>query len=92
MRHPLKSLLLALGLLLLGSLSLAPYTPSKKHIAADGTVTVRTESERRMMELRVNWFAYACFAGGTASFAWTLYLVSVGIFCIFRTRRHDNVG
>jgi hypothetical protein len=92
MSHPIKSLLLALGLFFLGGVTLAPYTPSKKQIAADGTVTVRTESERRMMMLRVNGFAYACMAGGAVSFAWTLYLVSVGIICVFRARRHDSAA
>ena len=92
MKRPLISLLVAIGLLLLGGLSLAPYTPTKKHIAADGTVTVRTEGERRMMELRVNWFAYLCFAAGAASFVWTVYLVSAGIVCIVRARHHDNAA
>jgi hypothetical protein len=90
MRSPLKSLLLSIGLLFLGSLSLAPYTPSKRQIAADGTVTVRTESERRLAELRVNWFAYVCFAGSATTFAWTVCLASAGIVCIIRDRRHDN--
>ena len=90
MRRPLISLLVAIGLFFLGSISLAPFTPSKKHIAADGTITQRAESERRLAELRVNWFAYLSFAGGAASFAWTVYLVSAGIVYMIRARRHDN--
>ena len=92
MKRPIISLLLAIGLLFLGSLSLAPFTPTKKQTAADGTVTARTESERRLAVWRVNWFAYLCFAGGVASFAWTLYLVSAGIVCIIRARHHDNAA
>lgn len=90
MKRPIKSLLLAIALFFLGSLSLAPFTPSKKQMAADGTFPQRTESERRFTMLRVNWFAYACFVGGAASFAWTLYLVSAGVVCIVRARQHDH--
>jgi hypothetical protein len=92
MRHPLKSLLLAIGLFVLGSMSLAPFAPTKKQVASDGTVTMRTERELRFAELRVNWFAYACFISGAASFVWTLYLVSAGIVCIVRARHHDNAA
>ena len=92
MKRPLISLLVAMGLLVLGSMSLAPFTPSKKQVAANGMITVRTESDRRLAELRVNWFAYACFIGGAVSFAWTVYLVSAGIVCIVRARRHDKAA
>jgi hypothetical protein len=87
MKRPLKSVLVALGLLLLGSVSLAPFTAAKKQIAADGTIYERTESERRLAEWRVNWFAYLCFAGAVASLGWTVYLVSAGIVHIVRARR-----
>lgn len=90
MRRPLISFLVAIGLFVLGSMLLAPFTPSKTRVAADGTITQRTANERRLAELRVNGFAYACFVGGVGSFAWTLYLVSAGIVCILRTRRDDN--
>jgi hypothetical protein len=92
MKRPIISLLVAIGLFLLGSMSLAPFTPSKKQVAADGTITERTDRQRRLAELRVNWFAYLCFVGGAASFAWTVYLVSAGIVCIVRTRRHDHAA
>ena len=67
-------------------MSLAPLTPAKKQIAADGTITERTEGERRLAEWRVNWFAYICFADAAASFGWTVYLVSVGIVHIVRAK------
>jgi len=92
MKRPIISLLVAIGLFILGSMSLAPFTPSKKQVAADRTITQRTESERRLAELHVNWFAYLCFAGGAASFAWTVFLVSAGIVCIIRARHHDNAA
>jgi hypothetical protein len=90
MKRPIHSLLVAIGLLFLGSISLAPYTPSKKQIAPDGTVTIRTEGERRFSELRVNWFAYLCFAGSALSFAWTVYLVAAGVVCVVKARKHNN--
>jgi hypothetical protein len=92
MKRPLISLLVALGLLFLGSISLAPYTPTKWHVAEDGTRTERSEGERRLAELRVNWFAYLCFLSAAASLAWTVYLVSAGVVCIIRARRHDNAA
>jgi hypothetical protein len=92
MKRPLHSLLVAIGLLFLGSLSLAPYTPSKKQIAPDGMIAQRTESDRPLAELRVNWFAYACFAGAAASFVWTVFLVSAGVIYSLRARHHDRVA
>jgi hypothetical protein len=90
MRRPIYSLLVAIGLFFLGSISLAPYSPPRKQVAADGTVTVRTESERRLGELRVNWFAYLCFAGAAVSFAWTVYAVIAGVVYVVRVRHRDK--
>ena len=90
MKRPFYSLLLALGLVVLGSMSLAPASPTRKQIAPDGTVTLRPESEMRLAEFRVNWFAYLCFAGATLSFAWTVYLVAAGVVCVVRVRHHDK--
>jgi fatty acid desaturase len=90
MRRPLISLMVVVGLFVLGGLTVAPYTPTKWRVAADGTRTQRAANERRFAEWRVNWFAYICFAGAAASFTWTLYLVSAGIVSIVRARRHDN--
>ena len=92
MKRPLHSLLLSIGLLLLASLSLAPYAPTKRYRLADGTIVERTEAERRIAEWRVNWFAYLCLGGAAVSFAWTLGLASVGIVHIVRHRRHDSGG
>lgn len=92
MKRPLHSLLLSIGLFLLASLSLAPYTPTKHHRLADGTIVERTEAERRIAEWRVNWFAYLCFGGAAVSFVWTLGLASVGVVHIIRHRRRDNPG
>ena len=92
MKRPIYSFLVAIGLLFLGSVSLAPYSPPKKQVAPDGTVTVRTESERRLGELRVNWFAYLCFAGAAVSFAWTGYLIVAGVVYVIRVRHHDKAA
>jgi len=92
MKRPIYSLLVALGLVLLGSVSLAPYSPPKRQVAPDGTATVRTESERRLGELRVNWFAYLCFAGAAASIAWTVYLVVAGVVYVVKVRHHDKAS
>jgi hypothetical protein len=92
MKRPLHSLLLSIGLLVLASLSLAPYTPTKRYPLPDGRIVERTEAERRIAEWRVNWFAYLCMGGAAVSFAWTLGLVSVGIVQIIRHKRHDNPG
>jgi len=90
MKRPIYSLLVAIGLLLLGSVSLAPYSPTRKQIAPDGTVTLRPESEVRFAELRVNWFAYLCFAAAAVSFAWTVYLVVAGVVYAVGVRHHDK--
>jgi len=87
MRRPLHSLLLAIGLLVLASMFLAPYTPPRKQISPDGTVILRTESERRLLELRVNWFAYLCLAGAAASFVWTVYLVIAGVVHLVKAKK-----
>ena len=92
MKHPLHSLLLSIGLLLLASLSVAPYTPAKRYRLPDGRMVERTEAERRIAEWRVNWFAYVCFGAGTVSFARTLGLVSIGIVHIVRHIHRDNAG
>ena len=92
MKRPLHSLLVSIGLFLLGSLALAPYTPAKRYRLADGTVIERTEAERHIAEWRVNWFAYVCLGGAAVSFAWTLGLASVGNVHIIRHRRHDHGG
>jgi hypothetical protein len=90
MKRPLHSLLISIGLFLLASLSVAPYTPAKRYHLPDGTIVQRTEADRRIAEWRVNWFAYVCLGGATISFAWTLGLTSVGIVHFIRNRRHDN--
>ena len=69
MTSPLKSLALAIALLMLGGLLLAPYTATKRRGASDGTVTQMTARERQLAELRVNWFSYACFLGAAAASA-----------------------
>ncbi len=92
MKRPLHSLLLSIGLSLLASLSLAPYTPAKRHALPDGRIVERTEAERSIAEWRVNWFPYVCLGGAAVSFAWTLGLVSIGIAQFIRQRRHDNPG
>jgi hypothetical protein len=90
MKRPIFSFLVAIGLLFLGSVSLAPYSPTRKQIAPDGAVTLRPESEVRFAELRVNWFAYLCFAGAGVSFAWTVYFIVAGVVYFVRVRHHDK--
>jgi len=89
MKRPIYSLLVALGLMVLGSMSLAPFSPTRKQVGPHGTIVLKTESEKRFAELRVNWFAYLCFAGAAASFAWTVYLVVAGVVYVARVR-HDK--
>jgi len=90
MKRPIYSLLAALRLMFIGGMSLVPYSPTRKQIAPDGRVTLRSESEMRVAELRVNWFAYLCFAGAAASFAWTVYLIVAGVVYVVRVRHHDK--
>jgi len=86
MNRPICSLLVAIGLLFLGGLTLAPYAPTRKKIAADGTFTLRTENERRFAGLQANWFPYLCFAGAAGSFGWTVYLVAAGLVYVVRVK------
>ncbi len=92
MRHPLISLLVAIGFFLLGGMLMAPFTPGRVDRGPDGRGTQGHWTERRFAELRVNWAAYLCIAGAAVSFGWTVYLVSAGIVSIVRTRRHDNAA
>jgi hypothetical protein len=99
MRHPLKSLLAAIVLLLLGSMFLAPVTfPRKKMtIGAAGERLLREKTAAeirndRIRELRINWPAYACFTGAAVSFGWTVVLIAWGTVAIVRSkmRQHPN--
>jgi hypothetical protein len=90
MKRSLHSLLLSIGLLVVASLSLAPYTPAKRHPLPDGRMVERTEAERSSAGWRVNWFPYLCLGGAAVSFAWTLRLASIGITQFIRQRRHNN--
>ena len=92
MRHPLVSILVAFGLFLLGGMVAAPYSPAKLKMGPDGIRVQRSEKERREAEFRVNWPAYACFAGSGLSLIWTLYLVSAGLLSIFNRNSDDPTG
>jgi hypothetical protein len=77
MRHPLKTLLAAIGLLLLGSMLLAPVSfPRKKMIinsAGERMLREKTDAEiqsDRIREFRIDWPAYACLIGAAVSFGW----------------------
>lgn len=87
MRRPITSLLVAIGLAVLGLSLMAPVSGSKAVVGADGQV-VRQADGRPMMVadsyqgVRTNWPAYLILAAGAVSFAWTLFLVGHGIVAV----------
>ena len=97
MRRPLISLFVAIVFFVLGGSLVSPLTPSSKRvvIGPEGrTMQPKTDAEVRADKLRVwrvNWPAYACFAAGTASFGWTLFLVSYGIVAVIKRKRQPDV-
>jgi hypothetical protein len=95
MQRPIVTLLLAIGLILLGSLLLAPVSDYKPVFRPDGQVARRADGRLVMVpdphhELRVNWPAYLCLAAGAAALAWTLFLVVYGLVAVVRARGGPN--
>ena len=97
MQRPIISLLVAIGLAILGGALSAPVSGNKAALGPDGQflhhpagrpVTVRDPYQG----LRVNWPAYLCFLGAAASLAWTLFLVGFGIFALIRQRPNKRAA
>jgi hypothetical protein len=89
MRRPIISLLVAIGLVVLGLSLMAPVSGSKAVVGPDGEVVRRADGRPMMVAdpyqgLRTNWPAYLFLATGAASFAWTLFLVAYGIVLVVR--------
>ena len=83
MKNPLKSLFAAIGLLVLGSMFLAPVTVLRKKAMIDPQghriMVEKSEAEiwrGRMREFRINWPAYVCFTGAAVAFGWTVFLLT----------------
>jgi len=102
MRHPLKSLLVAIALLLLGSMFLSPVTPSRMRVSigpsGERRMRQKTDAEMKQAQLqvlRINLPAYVCFTGAGVSFGWTLFLVAWGTVNLVRLKfqhgNHENV-
>jgi hypothetical protein len=91
MQHPLTSLFAAVILLFLGGMLEVPDVGVKAAHGPDGQV-LRNANGRPVMvqvhhrDLRVNWAAYLCFAGGAASLVWALFLVVYGAVVALRRK------
>jgi hypothetical protein len=91
MRRPIISLFVAVALLVLGGLLIAPVSGSTAVVGPDGQVVRRADGRPRMVAdpfqgLRTNWPAYLCLLAGAVSFAWTLFLVAYGVVVVVRAK------
>lgn len=91
MQRPLISLLVAIGLAILGAMLIAPVSAHKTAIGPDGKTLYHPDGRPVMVadhyrEFRVNWLGYLCFTGAAISLAWTVFLVGFGIVVLIRQR------
>jgi hypothetical protein len=96
MQRPIISLLLAIGLAILGSALMAPVSAHKTLVGPDGHIVHSADGRPvivpdRYRELRVNWASYLCFIGATVSLIWTLFLVVFGVVTLIRQRPNQQV-
>lgn len=89
MNRPIYSSLVALGLFVLGSMTMPPAHITRRQIGLNGTVTLRTKTEMRIEKLRVYGLSYLCLTGAAASFAWTVYLIGAEVVHQVRTIKDD---
>lgn len=91
MRHPIISLLVAIGLFLLAGAFHVSVSGVKGVFDADGQLMTHPNGRPMLVadpyaDIRTNWASYLCLAGSVASLGWTLFLVACGLVFVVRNR------